>query len=91
LILGLKVKDVSSGFRGYRREVLEKIPILSDSFQIHVELTTKAARSGYEIKEVPIILESRRKGTSSFKLSQVAMKYVKLVFKLRFSHKVSTQ
>jgi dolichol-phosphate mannosyltransferase len=91
LILGLKVKDVSSGFRGYKREVLERIPILSDSFQIHVELTTKAARSGYNIKEIPIMLESRRRGTSSFKLSQVAMKYVKLVFRLRFSRKGSTK
>ena len=83
IILGLKVKDVSSGFRGYRREVLERIPILSDSFQIHVELTTKAARSGFIIREVPIMLENRRLGTSSFKLSRVALKYVKLVIKLR--------
>ncbi|UCE39234.1 MAG: glycosyltransferase [Thermoplasmata archaeon] len=83
VILGLKVKDVSSGFRGYKREVLENIRIQSDSFQIHVELTTKAARSGYIIKEVPIMLENRRMGTSSFNLSKVAMKYVKLVIRLR--------
>lgn len=86
-ILGLKVRDISSGFRGYKREVLENIPIQSDSFQIHVELTTKAIRAGYKVVEVPIVLDNRRLGQSSFKLSNVALKYVKLVVGLRFDRR----
>lgn len=91
LLLGLNVRDISSGFRGYRTEMLKKIPILSDSFQIHVELTTKAIRSGYVVVEIPITLYNRRLGVSNFKLQKVLIKYIKLVFRLMFQRAEITQ
>ena len=79
-LLGLKTRDTTSGFRGYRREVIDKISLVSDSFQIQLEFTIKAERLGFKIKEIPFILVNREFGQSKFKLKYI-FTYLPLVFK----------
>lgn len=65
MLLGIKIKDVSSGFRCFRREVLEKIDLddmVSGGPSIVLELLYKITLNGCSIKEVPIIFEDRRQG-----------------------------
>ncbi|MDI6735914.1 MAG: polyprenol monophosphomannose synthase [bacterium] len=67
IVTGLKVNDCTSGFAGYRREVLEKIGIeniLSDGYSFLIEMKYRAQRKGYKLGEVPIIFEERRLGQS---------------------------
>ena len=79
-VLGLKMKDTTSGFRCYRREVINKINLFSDSFQIQLEFTIKAERLGFKIKEIPFILVNREFGQSKFKLKYI-FAYLPLVFR----------
>lgn len=66
-LLGIKIEDVSSGFRCFRRAVLEKIDLedmVSGGPSIVLELLYKITLNGFKIKEVPIIFEDRRQGST---------------------------
>jgi dolichol-phosphate mannosyltransferase len=66
-ITGLQVRDCTSGFRCWRREAVESLPlerILSNGYAFQVELTWEAAAAGWRIVELPITFVDRREGTS---------------------------
>lgn len=70
LILGLHVRDIGSGFKLYRREVLEALPwddFLSQGISISMEELFRIARQGYRIREVPIVFVDRRQGESKLR------------------------
>lgn len=67
LVLGLGVRDLTGGFKCFRREVLEAIPfaaISSRGYAFQVELTYRASRAGFRIAEIPICFHERRAGAS---------------------------
>lgn len=69
LMLGLPYKDATSGFRIFRREVLEAVDLnnlISTGPSILQEILYMAHRKGFRIKEVPIIFEDRTIGQSTF-------------------------
>jgi dolichol-phosphate mannosyltransferase len=73
-LLGLEAKDVTAGFRLYRREVLESIPldrIFSSGYSFLVEMLFMCQRRGWQIGEVPIIFEDRRKGQTKISRQEV--------------------
>lgn len=66
-ILGLKNRDVTAGFRMWKRETLEGMPlqrIHSSGYVFQVEMTYVAHRLGYTFREVPIYFADRRAGQS---------------------------
>ena len=66
-ITGLRVHDVTSGFRCWRRELLARLPlarILSDGYAFQVGMAWEAHASGGRIVEVPITFVERREGAS---------------------------
>ncbi|WP_158889433.1 polyprenol monophosphomannose synthase [Amycolatopsis anabasis] len=65
--LGVKVNDMTAGFRAYRREVLEKLPldeIASHGYCFQIDLTLRTDNAGFEIVEVPITFTEREIGES---------------------------
>lgn len=67
LILGLRVRDGTSGFKMWRRQTLEGIDlesITSNGYVFQVEMAYVAERLGYRVIEVPIYFEDRRIGRS---------------------------
>jgi len=67
LALGLDVRDLTGGFKCFRREVLEAINLDSVSargYAFQVELTYRAIRLGFDVVEVPIVFRDRRAGSS---------------------------
>ena len=67
LMLGLKARDVTAGFRCYRREVLENLPldsIFSSGYSFLIEMLFLVQRAGYSVGEVPITFEDRKEGQS---------------------------
>ena len=67
IITGLKILDVTGGFKCFRRETLEKLNldrIYSNGYSFQIELNFKVASLGLKIKEVPIIFTERRDGQS---------------------------
>jgi dolichol-phosphate mannosyltransferase len=78
IVLGLPVHDLTGGFKCFRREVLEAIDLDSvraQGYAFQVELTYRAVRCGFRVKEVPIVFRDRRQGTSkmSWKITAEAM------------------
>jgi dolichol-phosphate mannosyltransferase len=66
-ITGIQVRDCTSGFRCWRRELLSRLPlarILSDGYAFHVEMVWEAHAHGGRIVEIPITFVERREGTS---------------------------
>lgn len=70
-ILGLSVRDVTGGFRLWRKATLEGMPltrIRSNGYIFQVEMTYVATRLGYKFAEVPIYFAERRLGQSKMSL-----------------------
>ena len=66
-ILGMKVRDVTGGFRLWRRKTLQGMPlerVRSNGYIFQVEMAFLAHRMGLTFKEVPIYFADRRWGTS---------------------------
>lgn len=85
-LLGLKARDVTAGFRLYRREVLLSIPldeIFSSGYSFLVEMIFLCQRRGWQIGEVPIIFEDRRKGATKISRQEI-FKAQYTVFRLFF-------
>ena len=67
LALGFPLHDATSGFRIYRRGLLERLvarPFRSDGYGFQVELAYRAWREGYDVGEVPITFREREHGHS---------------------------
>jgi dolichol-phosphate mannosyltransferase len=74
-VLGVSVRDLTGGFKCFRREVLEAIDldtIRSKGYAFQVELTYRAIRLGFKVIEVPIVFRDRAVGTSKMDRSIVA-------------------
>jgi dolichol-phosphate mannosyltransferase len=77
-VLGLRIRDLTGGFKCFRREVLEAIQfegVRSRGYAFQVELTYRAVRAGFRVVEVPIIFRDRRRGQSkmSWRIAAEAM------------------
>lgn len=67
MITGMPVRDATGGFKCFHRYVLEKINldnIHSDGYAFQIEMSFKAWKKGYKIKEIPIIFVDRNVGES---------------------------
>jgi dolichol-phosphate mannosyltransferase len=86
LILGVRVRDLTGGFRCIRRQVLEavELPTLrSQGYVFNIELTYRALRAGFRVAEVPIVFHDRTVGESKISLP-IAVEALWLVPSLRF-------
>jgi len=85
IITGLPVKDATGGFKCFRREVLEAIDldnVKSNGYAFQIEMTYKAWKKGFRIKEISIIFIDRVKGTSKMS-KKIVREAVTMVWKLR--------
>jgi len=75
LVLGVGVRDLTGGFKCFRREVLEAIDldrITTRGYAFQVEMTYRALRRGFRVAEVPIVFRERRVGSSKMDTAIVA-------------------
>lgn len=75
LVLGVGVRDLTGGFKCFRREVLEAIDldaIHSRGYAFQIEMTYRAIQRGFTVVEVPIVFRERRAGKSKMDRSIVA-------------------
>jgi dolichol-phosphate mannosyltransferase len=83
-VLGLQVRDLTGGFKCFRREALEAIHfdgVRSKGYAFQVELTYRAVRAGFRVVEVPIVFRDRQDGQSkmSWRIAAEAMWLVPLL------------
>jgi dolichol-phosphate mannosyltransferase len=80
-ILGFGVRDSTSGFRCFRREVLEAFPldeITTKGYAFQIETAYRAIRAGFRVVEVPITFVDREAGHSKMSRGVVAEAIVKV-------------
>ncbi|HMU38057.1 MAG TPA: polyprenol monophosphomannose synthase [Pseudomonadota bacterium] len=86
-ILGLSVRDLTSGFKCFRRETLEAIDldaVRSNGYGFQIEMTYRAVRKGFSVAEVPIIFIDRRAGQSKMS-GKIFAEAMGMVWHLRFA------
>jgi len=68
LLIGLNVNDITTGFKLYRKKMLDELQLESNGFGLHVEIPIKAHLKGYTAMEVPIYYKrSDKKSTLNYK------------------------
>lgn len=88
-ILGLKIHDVTAGFRMWKRDALQQIPldrVRSNGYMFQVEMAYLATRLGFSFKEIPIYFAERKFGESKINISiqlEAAVSVWKLPFRYR--------
>jgi dolichol-phosphate mannosyltransferase len=84
-VLGMAVRDMTSGFVCYRRDALERLDlhsIRSNGYSFQIEMKYRAHRAGLRIEEIPIVFEDRRVGQSKMS-SAIVAEALGVVWKLR--------
>jgi dolichol-phosphate mannosyltransferase len=87
IITGMPLKDATGGFKCFRREVLESLPldrIKSDGYSFQIEMNFHAWKRNFRIVEIPIVFVDRQQGASKMS-RRIVYEAVFLVWKLRFA------
>lgn len=85
IILGVKIKDLTGGFKMFRREVLEKVAldrVKSNGYSFQIELTFRAMTLGFRAKEINIIFYDRTAGHSKMS-KKIVREAIFMVWKLK--------
>lgn len=86
-ILGLRVRDLTGGFKCFRREVLEAIDLATvecTGYAFQIELTYRACRKGFRVRELPIVFADRRVGHSKMS-RRIVLEAIRKVWSIRLS------
>jgi dolichol-phosphate mannosyltransferase len=82
--------DTTNAFKAYRREVIEHIqPLLSNHFNLTVEMPLKAIVRGHTYAVVPISWTNRAYGESKLKLQEMGSRYLFIVLYVFLEHHLS--
>jgi dolichol-phosphate mannosyltransferase len=85
IITGMPIKDCTSGFKCFRRQVLESIDldaINSDGYSFQIEMNFKAWKKGFKVREIPIVFTERAAGSSKMS-KKIVREAVWMVWKLK--------
>ena len=84
-VLGVDLRDLTSGYVLYRREALERIDlgvVQSNGYSFQIEMKYRAHRAGLRLAELPIVFEDRRVGQSKMSRA-IVLEALLVVWKLR--------
>jgi len=77
LLFGIKLNDTTNAFKAYRREVIDGCrPLISQHFNLTVELPLKAIVRGYSWTTIPITWRNRRTGEAKLKIKEMGSRYL---------------
>jgi len=79
ILLGIKVKDFTHGFKVFRSKVLKSIRLTSPGFSIYAEIPIKAHLKGFKLAEIPIHYKLRETGSSKLRYANVCLGYSKFI------------
>ncbi|MBU1318958.1 MAG: polyprenol monophosphomannose synthase [candidate division Zixibacteria bacterium] len=85
IVTGLPLRDATGGFKCFRREVLEAInldDVKSNGYSFQIEMSLRAHKKGFKIKEIPIIFYDRTAGQSKMS-KKIIREAVVMVWRLR--------
>lgn len=83
ILFRLNIRDIGSGFVIFRKKALDLINLVSNGFDIHLEIYAKLKKAGFKIKEIPVFYKHWYGG--SFNVLKHGPKTLWSTLKLRFS------
>ncbi len=84
-MLDLPLRDLTSGFKGFRRRALAALDlgsVRSNGYSFQVEMTYRCYRNGFAVAEVPIVFHQRRQGRSKL-APYIVIEALLVVWRLR--------
>ena len=82
--------DTTNAFKAYRRDVIEQIqPLLSNHFNLTVEMPLKAIVRGYNFAVVPVSWTNRQHGVSKLRLQEMGSRYAFIILYVWLEHHLS--
>jgi dolichol-phosphate mannosyltransferase len=81
-VLSLGIRDLSSGFRLYRRSVLDKLPLTARDFDVLEEILIRVHAQGWRIREVPFHYTARGSGRSHARLFAFGWAFLKTLLRM---------
>jgi dolichol-phosphate mannosyltransferase len=88
-VLGVDIRDLTGGFKCFRRVVLEALDldsVRSEGYAFQVELTYRALEAGFRVTEIPIVFSERQGGES--KMSRwIMLEAISMIPRLRLGRK----
>ena len=84
-LTGRYVTDSQTGFRAIKREVLERLNLNSERYEIETELTVKGLKNGFRYVEVPIDCKKRRYHCSKLRLIVDSAKILETILRAKFT------
>ena len=82
--------DTTNAFKAYRREVIDQIqPLLSNHFNLTVEMPLKAIVRGYNFGVVPVTWTNRLAGQSKLKINEMGSRYAFIILYVWLEHHLS--
>jgi glycosyltransferase involved in cell wall biosynthesis len=79
-LLGLKVRHINSAFRVFRREVIQKLPLVSSGWTLDAEVLYEITRRNIPYTEIPVELRDREQGRTSIKLTDPISMFKELLY-----------
>jgi len=82
--------DTTNAFKAYRRHVIDQIqPLLSNHFNLTVEMPLKAFVRGFDFAVVPVTWTNRKYGVSKLRLTEMGSRYAFIVLYVWLEHHLS--
>lgn len=79
VLTGKKISDSQTGFRAFKRDVLDEIQIRSNGYAVETELTVKTLKNGFKVREEPITFDRRNHGNSHVNPLRDGMRILKTI------------
>jgi glycosyltransferase involved in cell wall biosynthesis len=87
VLTGKLITDSQTGFRAFKKCVLQSIELQSHGYEIETELTVKVLKNGFVVQEVPICCEKRQTGKSRLRILFDGFRILTTILKANFSYK----
>jgi dolichol-phosphate mannosyltransferase len=82
--------DTTNAFKAYRRDVVDQLqPLLSNHFNLTVEMPLKAVVRGFSYAVVPVTWRGRRNGASKLRLQEMGSRYLFIILYVWLEHHLS--
>jgi glycosyltransferase involved in cell wall biosynthesis len=80
-LTGKRVTDSQTGFRAFKKEVLEKLNLASSGYEIETEITVKSLKNGFTFEEKPISCKQRQYSASKLRILSDGAKILQTILR----------
>jgi dolichol-phosphate mannosyltransferase len=75
--LRMPMRDITTGYRAFRREVVRDMPVTSSGFEVQLEVSARLVAANRRVVEVPMMLEQRAAGMSKMRYFRLIPRYAR--------------